>query len=128
MARRRGTAYLDGGVWNGRRIVDSSWVRESTRPQIHISEKTTGLSAEDFGNSYGGGGADGYAWHLGDNQYSATGNGGQILIVVPEHELAVVFTGANFRQGWIWTRRETLSLDVKSSRQSLNLRDVLFDV
>ncbi len=101
-----GQAYLDGGVWNGRRIVDSSWVKESTRPQIQISEKTTGLSAEDFGNSYGGGGADGYAWHLGRSQYSAGGNGGQILMVAPEHQLVVVFTGANFRQGWIWTRWE----------------------
>ena len=32
-----GQAYLNGGVWNGKRIVDAAWVKESTAPRIHIS-------------------------------------------------------------------------------------------
>ena len=36
--------------------------------------------------------------------YAATGNGGQVLLVIPELELAVVFTGENYRQGSIWGR------------------------
>ena len=106
-----GQVYLDGGVWNGRRIVDSSWVTRSTASYVHISPATTGLSSEDFPNFYGEG-EDGYAWHLGQlrvgertyREYAATGNGGQLLVVVPELELTAVFTGANYRQGGIWSR------------------------
>jgi CubicO group peptidase (beta-lactamase class C family) len=105
-----GQAYLDGGVWNGRRIVDTSWIARSTAPHMRISPATTGLSAEEFPNSYGEG-DDGYAWHLGAvrsgertyRDYAASGNGGQLLIVVPELDLVVVFTGGNYRQGGIWS-------------------------
>jgi hypothetical protein len=32
----------------------------------------------------------------------ASGNGGQLLIVIPEIQLTAVFTGANYGQGGIW--------------------------
>jgi CubicO group peptidase (beta-lactamase class C family) len=106
-----GQVYLDGGVWNGRRIVDASWVKESTASHIKISPLTTGLSAEEFGNYYGEG-EDGFAWHLSQMRvadrtyrtYAATGNGGQVLIVIPDAELVVLFTGGNYGQGGIWSR------------------------
>ena len=106
-----GQAYLDGGVWRGRRIVDASWVTRSTAPHMQISPATTGLSAEEFQNSYMEA-DDGYAWHLGAvrsgertyRDYVASGNGGQLLIVVPELDLVVVFTGGNYMQGGIWLR------------------------
>jgi CubicO group peptidase (beta-lactamase class C family) len=54
-------------------------------------------------------GDDAYTWHLGGVSsanrsypgYAATGNGGQVLIVIPELDLTVVFTGGNYRQGGI---------------------------
>lgn len=106
-----GQMYLDGGVWRGRRIVSEAWVERSTSPRIEITPETTGLSEEEFSNFYGRG-VDGYAWHrygvrVGDRvveEYEANGNGGQLLIVVPEYELVVVFTGANYMQGGIWSR------------------------
>jgi CubicO group peptidase (beta-lactamase class C family) len=106
-----GQAYLDGGVWQGRRIVDSTWVTQSTLARVHISPATTGISPEEFGEYYGEG-DDAYTWHLGGVTsaagnhpgYAATGNGGQVLIVIPELELTVVFTGGNYRQGGIWGR------------------------
>lgn len=106
-----GQTYLNGGLWNGRRIVESSWVTASTAPRVKISPATTGLSPEEFPNYYGEG-EDGYAWHLsqfrvGDRTYrgyAATGNGGQLLIVVPDFDLTVVFTGGNYGQGGIWGR------------------------
>ena len=106
-----GQAYLDGGVWRGRRIVGKDWVALSTAPRVHISPKTTGLSEEEFGNSYGEG-DDAYAWHLGQMKvgervyrtYEASGNGGQVLIVAPKLDLVVVFTGGNLLQGGIWSR------------------------
>ena len=106
-----GQAYLNGGAWNGRRIVPAAWVASSTASRIEISEATTGYSAEEFGNYYGRG-FDALAWHLGALNaggrrvptYAATGNGGQILLVVPEYELVVVFTGGNYMQGGVWGR------------------------
>ncbi|MFM9864237.1 MAG: serine hydrolase domain-containing protein [Micropepsaceae bacterium] len=107
-----GQLYLNGGTWAGKRVVSSDWVETSTAPRVPINEATTGLSAEQFGNFYAPGGADALAWHtyeikVGDRtykEYEATGNGGQLLIVVPELDLAVVMTGGNYGQGGIWGR------------------------
>jgi len=106
-----GQVYLDGGVWQGKRIVSTAWVKQSTTPRIRISPETTGLSAEAFQNSYSEG-QDALAWHhnglrAGERlytAYAATGNGGQLLYVVPELELVAVFTGGNYMQGGIWGR------------------------
>ena len=104
-----GQAYLDGGVWHGHRIIEKSWIATSTAPHVHVSPATTGIDPKDFGNFYGEA-DDGYAWHLSDLKlgdrtyrcYAATGNGGQLLIVVPDADLAVVFTAGNYGQGGIW--------------------------
>jgi len=106
-----GQTYLDGGVWHGRRIVGADWVKTSTAPRVDISPASTGLDAEHFRNAYFAG-QDGYAWHLGTfhiggrdyAQYAATGNGGQLLIVVPAFDLVVVFTAGNYNQGGVWYR------------------------
>jgi CubicO group peptidase (beta-lactamase class C family) len=106
-----GQLYLGGGSWNGKRVVSPQWVKLSTSPYIQINPATTGLSAEEFGNSYSLS-ADGLTWHLFELRakdraykgYEASGNGGQLVIVVPEAELAVGFTGGNYLQGGIWGR------------------------
>jgi CubicO group peptidase (beta-lactamase class C family) len=111
-----GQAYLDGGQWRGRRIVDAGWVKASTAPHMDVSPQTTGLSEEDFANAYLRA-EDGWAWHLnrlkaGEREFQdfeATGNGGQLLIVVPEADLAVAITAGNYGQGGIWLRwRDTI--------------------
>lgn len=106
-----GQMYLDGGVWHGRRIVPAAWVEDSTRLHVEVTPQTTGLSDQDFDNFYIKG-ADGLAWHLGSlkaadrtyRTYSAVGNGGQLLIVVPGVDLVVLFTGGNYSQGGVWLR------------------------
>lgn len=106
-----GQTYLDGGVWRGRRIVEAGWVPRSTAPVMDINEQTTGLDSEQFGNFYGRG-QDALAWHLlkltaGGKTYAgytASGNGGQILLVIPERQLTAVIMGGNYRQGGIWSR------------------------
>jgi CubicO group peptidase (beta-lactamase class C family) len=106
-----GQVYLDGGRWKDERIVSAEWVRDSTRPRIRITPATTGLSEDEFANGYSEG-ADALAWHLNPvragerifDAYAATGNGGQMLVVVPELGLAAVFTGGNYLQGGIWNR------------------------
>jgi CubicO group peptidase (beta-lactamase class C family) len=106
-----GQAYLDGGAWRGERIVSAKWVEESTKPRMPVTPETTGLGEEEFGDYYSVG-EDAYAWHLGTiragdrahKTYSANGNGGQLLLVAPELEMVIVFTGGNYRQGGIWGR------------------------
>ena len=106
-----GAVYLAGGTWNGERVVAEGWVEESTAPRVEISPETTGMTAEEFADNYFGG-AQAYIWRVdsvtaGERSYAsyeASGNGGQLLIVVPDLDLAVAFTGGNYRQGGIWGR------------------------
>jgi CubicO group peptidase (beta-lactamase class C family) len=105
-----GQAWLDGGTWNGRRIVSEAWVKDSIAPHARISPETTGVSGDAFAMSYYDT-TEGYAWHhitvkSGDKSYPAyhgNGNGGQLLLVVPQFDLAVMFTAGNYRQG-LWNR------------------------
>jgi len=72
-----GYLYLSGGEWDGKQIVPTAWVENSTRK--HIS-----ATLED---GYG------YQWWVDDSGlYLALGYAGQFIFVVPEKELVVVFT------------------------------------
>lgn len=105
-----GQAYLDGGVWNGHRIAAPDWAKVSTSEQMRISPATTGREGEEFiANYYDTG--EGFAWHLymvksGVHEYPcwfANGNGGQLLVVVPQFDLVAMFTAGNYGQG-VWNR------------------------
>ena len=106
-----GAVFAADGTWNGKQILDPAWVAESTAAVIDITAETTGMTPEQFGNSSFGGAAA-YEWRIdevraGDRtfgSYEATGNGGQILLVVPELDLTVLFMGGNYRYGSIWGR------------------------
>ena len=105
-----GQAYLDGGVWNGRRIVSADWVKDSLSPHAHISPATTGLTGDAFNQVYYDV-DEGWAWHMidvksGNKEYPAfhaNGNGGQLLLIVPTFDLVVMFTAGNYGQG-LWNR------------------------
>jgi CubicO group peptidase (beta-lactamase class C family) len=100
-ALKLGQLYLAGGVWNGRRVVSQSWVERSTaRHSVMSADRTYG-----------------YAWwrhdlRVGDRvfaEYEAGGNGGQYVMVVPELDLVVAFTGGNYGQFSLWKQfREEL--------------------
>jgi len=78
-----GYLYLHGGTWNGTRIASEDWVKQSLMPR---------LGAE-------GGMKYGYQWWLyprkeqGHFVWMCLGFGGQRLMVFPEEQLIVVFTG-----------------------------------
>ena len=81
-----GDLYLHGGIWQGQRIVPEEWVRQSVVP--HTDAR--------LGMKYG------YQWWLipygGEPQrlaWAALGLGGQRLLVLPELDLILVFTGWN---------------------------------
>jgi CubicO group peptidase (beta-lactamase class C family) len=107
-----GQMYLNGGTWNGRRIVSPAWIADSTAAREPVTEQTTGIDAAQFTDYYIPGFSDGYAWHVSQveaggktyREYQASGNGGQLLYVVPQLDLAVVITAGNYGQGGIWNR------------------------
>jgi CubicO group peptidase (beta-lactamase class C family) len=74
--------------------VSQRWVDVSTRPHIDVPD----------------GSADGYGWHIQPIQahgrtwrmYYASGNGGQLVMVVPDLDLVVAFTAGNFNRYPIW--------------------------
>jgi CubicO group peptidase (beta-lactamase class C family) len=82
-----GYLYLTDGLWEGRRILQTDWIRASVAPSV---SKARG------GMKYG------FKWWLLPYAeaperlaWLASGFGGQRLIVVPEYELVLVFTGWN---------------------------------
>ena len=88
-----GQLYLAGGVWNGRRVVSDAWVKESVARRATFPETKI-----DPNHGYG------YAWHVrelkvGDrvfHDYFAGGNGGQNVIVIPELDMVIGFTGGSY--------------------------------
>ena len=77
-----GQMCLDGGMYDGTRIVSADWVSESTRS--HISTN----NAVPFGPEYG------YLWWVGQEHgldlYFGNGYGGQFIVVVPDLDVVVV--------------------------------------
>lgn len=99
-----GQVHLDGGVWNGHRVMSLRWVAQSTAWHIAAPDSSS----------------DGYGWHRHTlrhaahvyQEYEANGNGGQFLIVVPAFDLVVVFTAGNYNSYGIWRRfRDQLVAD-----------------
>jgi CubicO group peptidase (beta-lactamase class C family) len=79
-----GQLHLDGGTWQGRRVVCEGWVEAATRQQVE-------------GIDYG------YQWWLttfdvggrSERSFYASGRGGQFVFVLPGVSLVAVFTGGN---------------------------------
>lgn len=114
-----GQLYLDEGKWKGTQLIDPDWAAASTRPIIKITPETTGLEEAAFNRFYFGG-TDGLAWHLhtvtvDDVEYDtfeASGNGGQMVVVVPELDLVVGMTGGNYMEGFVWGKwRQSIIAD-----------------
>lgn len=87
-----GQLYLNEGTWNGARIVSAGWVRESTRERLRFG----------FGGFKEWG--YGYNWMQTEHRvrgrvvhsYFHSGDGGQLLSVLPELNMVVVFTAGNY--------------------------------
>ncbi|HEX8170890.1 MAG TPA: serine hydrolase [Thermoanaerobaculia bacterium] len=85
-----GQLMLDGGVWNGKRVLPAEFVRRASSPLYHLR------------NWYYG-----YLWWSTDFPYkdrtvrafAALGAGGQTVYVVPELDLVVATTAANYSSG-----------------------------
>jgi CubicO group peptidase (beta-lactamase class C family) len=91
-AARFGALYLNGGTWNGARIVPAAWVEQSQRQVNTIGRDRYGYlwwkrSFERDPGRPGGRTVE---------SYFTSGNGGNFIFVFPEFDMVVVFTGSNF--------------------------------
>ncbi|MDQ2869411.1 MAG: beta-lactamase family protein [Acidobacteriota bacterium] len=82
-----GQLLLNGGTWNGRRVLGQNWVRRATSPLVALGETRYG-----------------YLWWVTEYPYRgrrvraffAGGNGGQVVMGVPELDLLIAFYGGNY--------------------------------
>ena len=82
-----GQVMIDGGRWHGRQIVSPAWAEKSTARLYQIGR-----------NGYG------YLWWVTDHPYRdrtvrafyAGGNGGQVVMGIPELDLVIGFFGGNY--------------------------------
>ena len=73
-----GQLYLNGGTWNGSRIVSEKWIAESTSEQSRWKQRNLPY---------------GYLWWLGEDKgYAAMGDGGNIIYVDPKEKMVVAIT------------------------------------
>ena len=86
---RFGLLYLQGGVWNGERLVSEDWIDFVRTPAPATAQR---------GNFYGG-----QFWLVPDDRtdvpadaYSTSGNRGQYTIIVPSHNLVIVRRGLDY--------------------------------
>jgi len=87
-----GQLHLNGGTWNGRRILSPEWSRRSTSPLVASPES----SATEL--------IYGYLWYTREYPYKgrtvraffAAGNGGQVVIAIPELDLVMAFYSGNY--------------------------------
>jgi CubicO group peptidase (beta-lactamase class C family) len=84
-----GQLYLNGGTWEGRRVLSAQWVQRSLAPHANAREDT------DYGYLF---------WlptfHVGERSFKGFamyGTGGNKVYAFPAEHLAVVVTTTNFR-------------------------------
>jgi CubicO group peptidase (beta-lactamase class C family) len=92
-----GVTFLNNGVWNGEQIISKQWVENSATPyRGNTGIKVPGSDSGKRGYSY--------TWWTIEysksgkkiNMYFAGGWGGQNIMVFPELNTVVVFTGGNY--------------------------------
>ena len=92
-----GQLMLNGGEWNGRRVVSEEWVSRSVSAQTRIRDR-------DYG----------YQWWIQEyphgegtvQAFFAGGNGGQVVIGVPELDLLVTFYAGNYSDPVLYVIQE----------------------
>ena len=95
--------YLNGGSWQGQRIMQELWVRSSIEPHAQIDETT----------NYG------YLWWLksfksGEKSYTAfymNGNGGNKVLAIPSLDMTVVITTTNYNTRGMHEQTEKILTD-----------------
>ena len=92
---RIGRVVLDGGLFEGRRVIGDDWIRRTLQPAVDIA------AADPYAQRYG------LCWYHathaargGEVQVAfASGNGGNKIYVVPARDMVVAITSRAYGQG-----------------------------
>ena len=112
---RFGLLLLQDGVWNGERVLPEGWVAYLREPAPARRTGLRGLGA------YGALGVLGYGaqlwlfernWLVPFDGFAALGSRGQLVVVVPEHQLVVVRTGLDSEAKGVFFRADRFVADV----------------
>ena len=90
-----GQLFLNKGEWDGEQVISEDWCTLSTSKHI---------DPNDFSGNFSWSDGYGFQWWQKDytssrkayHSYFASGWGGQLIIVIPELETVIVFTGGNY--------------------------------
>ncbi|WP_068787322.1 serine hydrolase domain-containing protein [Paenibacillus phocaensis] len=86
-----GQLYLQKGLWQGKRLLDESWVDAATSKQISNGDGGDSDWAQGYGYQF---------WRCRHGIYRGDGAFGQFCIVLPEQEAVIAMTaGTNDLQG-----------------------------
>ena len=88
---------LGGGVFHDRRVIPAEYLRRATS----IQAETADISVTPDGKC-----GYGYQFWMSRHGYRADGSGGQLILVLPEYDMAIITTGCmeNTFKDIIWNR------------------------
>ncbi len=92
-----GLTFLNNGVWNGNQIIPEQWIEKSANTY-------SGNTGIDVPGEYSGTVGYSYSWWIKQyvesgkeiNMYYADGWGGQQIMILPEVNTVIVFTGGSY--------------------------------
>lgn len=90
---RLGQLYLQGGVWEGERLLPAEWVAEATRSQVPNSDGTADGAGSDWQQGYG------FQFWMSRHGYRGDGAYGQYCVVLPEHDAVLALTSQTLDMG-----------------------------
>ncbi len=79
---RLGQLYLQGGVWQGRRLLAADWVEQATRVQVANPDEAN----VDWRQGYG------FQFWMARHGFRGDGAYGQFAVVLPEQDMVVAIT------------------------------------
>ncbi|MEV6284893.1 serine hydrolase [Kribbella sp. NPDC051770] len=81
-----GQLLVQRGVWNGEQLVPAEWIEAATSAQVDNSSESNPDWQQGYGYQF---------WRGRHNSYRADGAFGQYVLVLPDHDAAVVMTSAS---------------------------------
>ena len=110
-----GQMVLDGGVWQGQRIISESWLKASTKATIPIPDNWSFVKFSRSKSAKPQQAYYAYYWYnevvkTKEGEYPvvfASGNGGQYIMIIKKLNLVIVFTQGNYES---WTAKRAFDI------------------